>query len=94
MLNFYLIADEQPFTGSLKQVVYAGGIEEEEFELAQRVGLIETHADYYGKFRWSSKQVSNKLALLINCPFRSDSILNGLLARAEATGVGLMAFGD
>ena len=94
MLDFYFITDEQPFTGNLKQLKYAGGIEWEEFELAQRAGLIEAHADYYGKFRWSSEQVSNKLMLLANCPFRASSMLNNLLAKAETAGVGLIAFGD
>jgi hypothetical protein len=94
MLDFYCIPDEQPFTGSLKYLNYAGGIEWEEFELAQRVGLIEAHADYYGKFRWSSEQVSSKLLLLATCPFRASSALNDVLATAKAAGVGLLALGD
>lgn len=94
MLSFYFILDEQSNTTSSKQLKYAGGIEEEEFEMAQKAGLIENHADYYGKFRWSGKQVLDKVSLLANCPFRAGTELDGILAQAKATGFGLIAFGD
>jgi hypothetical protein len=43
---------------------YAGGIEYEEFEKAQDLGLVEKHLDYYGKFRWISQNVQQKRELL------------------------------
>ena len=50
MLDFYLIGDDQPYNSTVKPV-FIGGIEEEEFEKAQAVKVIEGHLDYYGKFR-------------------------------------------
>ena len=94
MLSFYLILDEQSSTTSVKQLKYAGGIEEEEFEMAQKAGLIERQADYYGKFRWSGKRVLDKVSLLASCPFRASTALNDILAQAQAAGFGLVAFGD
>lgn len=94
MLDFYFILDEQSNTTSVKQLKYAGGIEEEEFEMAQKAGLIENHADYYGKFRWSGRQVLDKVNLLASCPFRASTALNNILAQAKAAGFGLVAFGD
>jgi hypothetical protein len=94
MLSFYFIPDEQSNTTSAEQLKYAGGIEEEEFEMAQKAGLIESYADYYGKFRWSGKQVLDKINLLASCPFRAGTELNGILAQARAAGLGLIAFGD
>jgi len=94
MLSFYFILDEQSNTTSVKQMKYAGGIEEDEFEMAQKAGLIENHADYYGKFRWSSKQVLDKVNLLASCPFRASTELNDILGQAKAAELGLVAFGD
>ena len=94
MLSFYFISDEQLNTTSPKQLKYAGGIEGEEFEMAQNAGLIENQADYYGKFRWSGKQVSDKVHLLAGCPFRGKIELNDILVQAKTAGVGLIAFGD
>ena len=94
MLSFYFISDEQSNTTSTKQLKYAGGIEEEEFEMAQNAGLIESHADYYGKFRWSGKQVLDKVALLASCPFRANTELNSILAQAKTAGLGLISFCD
>jgi hypothetical protein len=94
MLSFYFISDEQSNTTSIRQLKYAGGIEEEEFEMAQKAGLIESHADYYGKFRWSGKQVLDKVNLLVSCPFRANTELNNILNQAKAAGFGLIAFGE
>jgi hypothetical protein len=94
MLDFYFISDEQSNTVSIQQLKYAGGIEEEEFEMAQKAGLIENQSDYYGKFRWSGKQVLNKVDLLASCPFRASTELNEILMQAKAAGLGLIAFGD
>lgn len=94
MLDFYFIPDEQSNTTSVDRLKYAGGIEEEEFEMAQKAGLIENYADYYGKFRWSSKQVLDKLNLLASCPFRASIDLNDILKQAKTAGLGLAAFGD
>jgi hypothetical protein len=94
MLDFYFISDEQPNATTPKQLTYAGGIEDEEFEMAQKAGLIEIYADYYGKFRWSGKQVIDKVNLLAICSFRASTELNNILAQAKAAGLGLVAFGD
>lgn len=94
MLDFYLIADEQPNGTPSSQLRRVGGIEDEEFEMAQHLGLIEDQADYYGKFRWSSQQVSHKLFLLANCPMRDSTALQDILSQAQATGLGLAAWGD
>ncbi|NML64716.1 hypothetical protein HHL22_05805 [Hymenobacter sp. RP-2-7] len=94
MLDFYLIADEQPNNTPSSQLRRLGGIEEEEFEMAQHLGLIETYADYYGKFRWSSQQVSHKLFLLSSCPMRGSTALQDILQQAQAGGLGLAAWGD
>lgn len=94
MLSFYFISDDQSNTTSPKQLKHAGGIEEEEFEMAQKAGLIENQADYYGKFRWSGKQVLDKVTLLASCPFRASTELNDILSQAKTAGLGLIAFGD
>jgi len=94
MLSFYFIADNQSNATSRQQLIYAGGIEEEEFEMGQHLGLIESYADYYGKFRWSSVQVSNKLFLLASCPMRESTALQEILKQAKAVEAGLLAFGD
>gem|GEM_PF-4620000 len=38
-------------------LAYAGGIEYEEFARVQELKIIESHLDYYGKFRWLSQNV-------------------------------------
>ena len=94
MLDFYFIDDEQPSTTPYRQLKHVCAVEEEEFEMAQKAGLIEARADYYSDFRWSSEQVKNKLFLLANCPFRLDTSLNRILSQAKTAGVGLKAFGE
>ncbi|MBO2007481.1 hypothetical protein [Hymenobacter negativus] len=94
MLDFYFIPDELSNMTSSMHLKYAGCIEEEEFEMAQKAGLIENHADYYGRFRWSRSQVLNKVELLANCPFRMSIALNEVLTQAKATDMGLLAIGD
>lgn len=94
MLDFYFIHDAQPNCSSPKQLAYAGGIGDEEFELAQQLGLIESNADYYGKFRWSSKQVESKVLLLASTAFRADAELHDILKQARKAEAGLIAFGD
>ncbi|MET4073088.1 hypothetical protein [Hymenobacter sp. UYCo722] len=59
MLDFSFINDEQP--AHSRQLSYAGGIEYEKFVKAQELKIVEIHLDYYGKFRWSSLQIKQKL---------------------------------
>lgn len=94
MLDFYLIADEQPSHTPSSQLRRVGGVEDEEFAMAQHLGLIEAHADYYGKLRWSSQQVGHKLLLLASCPMRDTTALQAILHQAQAAGLGLAAWGD
>ncbi|GAB3636276.1 hypothetical protein GCM10027422_18660 [Hymenobacter arcticus] len=94
MLDFYFIHDAQPNCSSPRQLAYAGGIREEEFELAQQLGLIESYADYYGKFRWSSKQVQQKRAMITLAVESTISNLAPILKQAFAAEQGVVAFGD
>lgn len=94
MLDFYFIRDEQSDATPADQLPYAGGMQAEEFEIAQQAGVVESTAEYYGAFRWSSAQVKTKALLLANCPFRDRIALNDLLHQAQAAGVGLRTFGD
>lgn len=94
MLDFYFISDAQPNCSSPRQLGYAGGIGDDEFALAQQAGIIETYADYYGKFRWYSTQVKNKVSLLATGEFRAGAVLCDMLKQAKAAEVGLIAFGD
>ncbi|TVT39099.1 hypothetical protein FNT36_15660 [Hymenobacter setariae] len=92
MLDFSFISDEKPiYTRSLG---YAGGIEYEEFERAQEVNLIESHLDYYGKFRWSSQQIQQKRAMLTPVLEAAIPNLASIVKQAFAGGCGLVAFGD
>lgn len=93
MLNFYFIADEQPDSTASDELIYAGGVEEAEFAMAQQVGLIDHYTDYYDDFRWTSEQVANKLFLLATCPFRASTALQEILTQAQVTGSGLIACG-
>jgi len=53
MLDFSFIAAEKPL--HTRGLVYAGGIEYEEFDKDQDLKIIESHLDYYGKLRWISQ---------------------------------------
>lgn len=93
MLDFYLIADEQP-NSSANQLSFIGGIEAEEFEEAQTNNLIESHYDYYGKFRWSNEVVKRKIKQLEILKIASLANLLDILKQANASENGLIAFGD
>jgi hypothetical protein len=92
MLSFSFISDEQPMHA--RNLAYAGGIEYEEFERAQEVKLIESHLDYYGKFRWNSQQVQQKRAMLTPSIEEAIPNLASIIKQAFAGGYGLVAFGD
>ncbi|WP_460502435.1 hypothetical protein [Hymenobacter agri] len=92
MLDFSFIDDELPMYS--RQPSYAGGIEYEEFEIAQELKIIENYLDYYGKFRWSSLQVKQKRAALNPTVSASIPNLASILKQAFAGNYGLVAFGD
>ena len=92
MLDFSFIRDEQPTHA--RGLVYAGGIEYEEFEKAQDLKIIESHLDYYGTFRWISQHAQQKRALLTPTVTASIPNLAAILKQAFATESGLVAFGD
>jgi hypothetical protein len=92
MLDFSFILDEQSIHA--RNLAYAGGIEEEEFERGQNLKLIENHLSYYGKFRWSSQQVRQKRALLTPVTEVAIPNLASILKQAFAAEYGLVAFGD
>ena len=94
MLDFYFIADNYPAHTSPRGLKYAGGIEEQEFEIAQQHGLMEAHADYYGKFRWLGSQVEQKVSKLTTNTLRLNPNLALILRQAKNAGLGLVAFGD
>jgi len=92
MLDFFFIRDEQ--SANSNQVNYAGGIEYEEFIEAQKLKIIESHLDYYGKFRWISQNVQQKLAMLTPAVAAAIPNLASILKQAFAAEGGLVAFGD
>lgn len=73
---------------------YAGGIEEEEFERAQELKLIESYLDYYGKFRWISQNIQQKRAMLTPSSEAAIPNLSSIIKQAFAGECGLVAFGD
>jgi hypothetical protein len=92
MLDFSFVPDEKPMHAP--GLSYAGGIEYEEFVKAQELKIIESHLDYYGKFRWSSQQVKQKRALLQPAVIVAMPSLANILKQACAVECGLVAFGD
>jgi hypothetical protein len=56
--------------------------------------MIESHLDYYGRFRWSSQQVKQKRALLQPVVIVAIPSLASILKQAFAAECGLVAFGD
>ena len=92
VLDFSLISDEKPM--HTRGLAYAGGIEYEEFERAQELKIIESHLDYYGKFRWLSQNVQQKCALLTPASVAAIPTLATILKQALAANCGLVALGD
>ena len=92
MLNFSFIPDEQAM--HTRNLNYAGGIEYEEFDEAQKLGIIENHLDYYGKFRWISQNVQQKRAMLTPTVEAVIPNIASILKQAFAGECGLVAFGD
>ena len=92
MLTFSFILDEQPM--HMRNLGYAGGIEYEEFEQAQEIKLIESHLDYYGKFRWISQNIQRKWAMLTPSVEAAIPNLASIIKQAFAGRCGLVAFGD
>jgi hypothetical protein len=92
MIDFSFIKDELPMHS--RQISYAGGIEYEEFEIAQKLKIIESHLDYYGKFRWSNYQVKQKKEALTPAISALIPNLATLLNQAFSGNYGLVAFGD
>ena len=91
MLDFYLLPDEQAAHASGSPLRYAGNVQEEELELAQQAGLLDSKAEFVDECRWDSKQVQSKLALLVSCPFHTRTTLYNILQQAAATDAGLLA---
>jgi hypothetical protein len=94
MLDFYTIRDDQAASARGLQSHLIGGIEEEEFEAAVAAAIIETHLDYYGKFRWSSELVNRKLNLLEKLNNKQFEGLISILKQAKAAESGVIARGD
>jgi hypothetical protein len=92
MLSFSFILDEQSMHA--RNLAYTGGIEEEEFERARELKLVENHLDYYSKFRWNCQQVRQKRALLTPVTEVAIPNLASILRQAFAAECGLVAFGD
>lgn len=82
MLDFFLIADEQPNNSPLTQTEYMGGIRLQKFEQAQRIQLLECLLDFYADFRLSSVQVKQKLILLQNARNKKVNALHTILQKA------------
>ena len=92
VLDFCFIPDEMPM--HRRGLALAGGIEQEEFEQAQELEIVESHLDYYGKFRWSSQNVQQKCFLLTSASSTAIPRLAAMLEQASAANCGLVAFGD
>ena len=92
MLDFSFIPDEKPMHAP--GLNYAGGIEYEEFIEAQRLKIIESYLDYYGKFRWISQNVQQKRAMLTPAVAAALPSLTSILKQAFAAECGLVDFGD
>jgi hypothetical protein len=92
MLDFFFIRDDQ--SSNSNQINAAGGIEYEEFIEAQKLKIIESHLDYYGKFRWISQNVQQKRAMLTPVVTAAIPNLASVLKQAIAGDCGLVAFGD
>lgn len=92
ILYFFFIRDDQ--SSNSKQINAAGGIEYEEFIEAQELKMIESHLDYYGKFRWSNQQVQQKRARLTPAVEAAIPNLAAIIKQAFAAECGLVAFGD
>ncbi|OGX88294.1 hypothetical protein [Hymenobacter coccineus] len=92
MLDFSFIPDEKPVHHW--GLTYVGGIEYEEFVAAQDLKIIESHLDYYGKFRWMSQNVQQKRAMLTSAVAAAVPNLAFILKQAFTANCGLVAFGD
>ncbi|AMJ65347.1 hypothetical protein AXW84_07805 [Hymenobacter sp. PAMC 26628] len=92
MLDFSFIPDEKPVHH--RGLTYVGGIEYEEFVQAQNLKIIESHLDYYGKFRWISQNVQQKRVMLTPAVAAAIPNLASILKQAFAADCGLLAFGD
>jgi hypothetical protein len=92
MLDFSFIPDEQPM--HVRVLNYSAGIEYEEFENARKSEIIESHLDYYGKFRWISQNIQQKYAQLTPVTIAAIPNLASTLKQTFATECGLLAFGD
>lgn len=92
MLDFFFICDDQ--SSNSNQINAAGGIEYEEFIEAQKLKIIESHFDYYGKSRWINQNVQQKRAMLTPVVTAAIPNLASILKQAFAGDCGLVAFGD
>jgi len=92
MLDFSFIPDEK--TMHARGLSYAGGIEYEEFEKARELKIIESHLDYYGKFRWISQNIQQRYAQLTPAIVAAIPNLASILKQAIAAKCGLVVFGD
>lgn len=92
MLDFFFISDEQ--SANSNNINYAGGIEYEEFIETQDLKIIESHLDYYGKFRWISQNVQQKRTMLTPAIEAAIPNLASILKQAFAAEGGLVASGD
>lgn len=94
MLDFATIRDDQAASARGLQLYSIGGIEYEEFVAAQNAGVIESHLDYYGDFRWSNELVLRKLSLLTKLNSKEFKRLTAVLKQAKAAESGVIAHGD
>ena len=94
MLEFATIRDDQSASARGLHLYSIGSIEYEEFLQAQKLGIIESHLDYYGKFRWSSELVMRKLTQLVKLGSHICPNLTAILKQAKAAESGVTAIGD
>jgi len=99
MLDFYLIADDQPRPKDpgKSMLVYAGGLEDDTFHNLQKKGVIDERFDYYSDFRWGTELIEQIKQSIWKKNLERDTDvqkLMELLHIAEENGSGLMAYGD
>lgn len=97
MLDFYIIADDQPRPANIEVLEYAGGLDSDVFKRLQNKGIIDQRFNYYSDFRWGTDIIVQISRAVTIKKIESDTDVSQLLTLlniAQARNSGLMAFGD
>lgn len=99
MLDFYLIADEQPKPNDPgnTSLAMAGSLDDKTFDRLQRKGIIGERFDYHRDFRWSRAVVAQMQAMIVTRGLEADTDVQQLLRILELSTqvqTGLIAYAD